>query len=243
MPEEKLNIHQKLLKISDMAGVLQKDKQGDKHKYVPEDEIQAKVTAGMQKYGVMLYTSLVPGTFTVLPSPCDDQKPNKRMVVHSEVLYKWVNVDNPSEVIENRWAYVGQMHDPAQAFGAGVTYGNRYYLLKALQLATTEDDPDTYRDKQEQADKYETEKAKKEAEEELKGAVEDIRKTGSELIKGGVDKVTIRNVVEKHNGGNPNLSSVTSLEVCKPILEELKSLQVKKNKQKEPKKAEKKENE
>ena len=63
MPDtEKLNIHQKILKIADAAGVLQKTKAGFNYRYVPEEEIQAKVTACMQKYGVMLYPSIVPTT-------------------------------------------------------------------------------------------------------------------------------------------------------------------------------------
>ena len=40
MPDtEKLNIHQKILKIADAAGVLQKTKSGYNYKYVPEEEI------------------------------------------------------------------------------------------------------------------------------------------------------------------------------------------------------------
>ena len=63
MPQKTdLNLHQKLLKIANMAGVLQKNKAGFNYSYVTEDEIQAKITAGMQKYGVMLYPSLVPNS-------------------------------------------------------------------------------------------------------------------------------------------------------------------------------------
>ena len=64
---EKMNLHQKILKIADMAGVRQKTAEGYGYKYVPEEDIQAKVTAGLQKYGVMLYTNIVPGTLQVLP--------------------------------------------------------------------------------------------------------------------------------------------------------------------------------
>lgn len=65
--EKELNLHQKLLKIADAAGILQKSKSGFNYKYVPEEEIQAKVTACMQKYGVMLYHSIVPGTLHITP--------------------------------------------------------------------------------------------------------------------------------------------------------------------------------
>ena len=62
-----MTLHQKILKIADMAGVLQKSKSGYSYKYVPEEDIQAKVTAGLQKYGIMLYNSIVPGTLKVMP--------------------------------------------------------------------------------------------------------------------------------------------------------------------------------
>ena len=67
MANKEMNLHQKILKIADMAGVLQKTKEGYGYKYVPEEDIQAKVTAGLQKYGVMLYDSIIPGTFKVQP--------------------------------------------------------------------------------------------------------------------------------------------------------------------------------
>lgn len=59
MPSKDLNLHQKILKIADMAGVLQKTASGYSYRYVPEEDIQAKVTAGMQKYGVMLYDRMI----------------------------------------------------------------------------------------------------------------------------------------------------------------------------------------
>ena len=65
--EIKLNLVEKLLKIQNMAGVLQKNKQAFNYKYTPEEDIQAKVTAGMQKYKVMLIPSIVQGSFEYSP--------------------------------------------------------------------------------------------------------------------------------------------------------------------------------
>lgn len=238
-----LNLHQKLLKIADMAGVLRKDKDGFNYKYVPEDAIQAKITAGMQKYGVMLYPSIVPGSLVVQPYHYDKPKTKKEkdketgeykiidytvpvneVIVHAEVKYTWVNTDNPSETIECHWAYIGQMEDASQAFGAGATYGNRYYLLKALQLATTEDDPDAYRSKQKEAEQYEERKLAEATAEELRKAVGEVVEKGSELIKCGFKKEEIMSVVGKYNGGNQNPSSIKSIEVCTAIVNELKTL-------------------
>ncbi len=244
-----LNLHQKLLKIANMAGVLQKNKEGFNYSYVTEDEIQAKITAGMQKYGVMLYPSLVPNSLHVTPYHYDKVKTKKEngkvvetivpvneIIVHSEVMYKWVNTDNPEETIECYWAYIGQMEDASQAFGSGATYGNRYYLLKALQLATTEDDPDDYRSKQKAAEKFEEEQLQKEQEAALSAAVKIVRDRGSELIASGVSKEVIQEVVGKHNGGNKNPSSIKSLDVCEAVLEEFNKIAAEQEKQKGDKK-------
>ena len=67
MENHEMNLHQKLLKIANMAGALQRTKAAYGYKYVPEEDIQAKVTAGLQKYGIMLYNSIVPGTLKVTP--------------------------------------------------------------------------------------------------------------------------------------------------------------------------------
>jgi len=228
-----LNIHQKLLKIADMAGVLQKNKSGYNYKYTTEDEIQAKITAGMQKYGVMLYPSLVPGSLKVEPYHYEKVKskngndiitPVHEIIVSAEVIYTWVNVANPEEKIECTWAYVGQMEDASQAFGAGATYGNRYYLLKALQLATTDDDPDNYRSKQKKAEQYEDELKLKEEKALLKKEIDEISELGTSLIKNGTAKEKIIEVVASLNNGNGNPNSIKSLEVCSLVKEELNKL-------------------
>ena len=233
MPDtEKLNIHQKILKIADAAGVLQKTKSGYNYKYVPEEEIQAKVTACMQKYGVMLYHSIVQGTLRVQPYTYEKYdaklKANKTVnefVVTADSVYKWVNAETPGEYIEVPWALVGQMEDASQAFGAAETYCNRYFLMKSLQLATSEADPDEYRSKQKEAEGYDQEKEQKAAAEELPKAVKEILDKGSELIKKGFAKEEVMAVVGKYNNGNSNPSSIKSIEICAAVMAEFAELE------------------
>lgn len=225
--QKEMNLHQKMLKIANMAGVLQKTASGYSYKYVPEEDIQAKVTAGLQKYGVMLYTSIVPGTLHVAPhtyqkydAKLKGTKPVNEVIVHAEMLYTWVNAENPDEKIETAWALVGQMEDAAQAFGAGLTYGNRYYLLKQLQLATTEADPDAYRSKQKQAEHYEEEAAEKEAAELLAASVQQVVEAGTKIISGGLaSKADVMQIVANFNDGNGNPSSISSVEICEQVLQ------------------------
>lgn len=241
MAEEKLNIHQKLLKVVEMAGVLQKSASGFNFKYVPEEEIQAKVTAGMKKYGLMLYPTIVPGTLRVEPQTYEKYdnkiKGNKTMreyLVVAETINKWVNVENPEEYVEIPWVLIGSMEDASQAFGAGATYCNRYFLMKTLQLATTEDDPDNYRSKQRAAENYENEEAAKAASEALKAKVKKVVDGGSKLIASGVNKEVMIGIVSKYNGGNGNPASIKSAEVCDQILNEFETMKpTKKCKEKE----------
>lgn len=227
--ETKLNLHQKLLKIADAAGALQKTKNGFNYKYVPEEEIQAKVTAGMQKYKVMLYCSLVPGTlkYEKFTYPKYDKKLEKEIpvteyIVSADTLYTWVNTENPEDKMEVPWALIGQMEDVSMAFGTGTTYCNRYFLMKTLQLATSEDDPDNYRSKQKLAENYEEDKAAKEAAEqsakELKAKIKEVTAAGVDLIKVGASKEQIRKIVAEQNNGNGNPSSISSLDVCDKVI-------------------------
>lgn len=222
MERTEMNIHQKLLKIADAAGILQKTKSGYNYKYVPEEEIQAKVTAGMQKYGVMLYHSIVPGTLQVMPYTYQKTKDKtiNEFIVHADTIYTWVNVDKPEETVEVPWVLVGQMEDASQAFGAAETYCNRYFLMKSLQLATSEADPDNYRSKQKEAENYDDEKV-------LAAAVKEVVTMGSQLIKSGIAKDEVMGIVGKYNGGNQNPSSIKSIEVCTAVMKEFEALAAK----------------
>ena len=238
MVRKDLSLHQKILKIADMAGVLQKSASGYSYKYVPEEDIQAKVTAGMQKYGVMLYNSIVPGTMNVIPWRYEKydpknkvNKPVNEVIVSADMTYTWINVDNPEERVETTWAFVGQMEDAAQALGAGLTYANRYYLMKQLQLATTESDPDNYRSKQKEADEYEL----KAEQERLGKKVKEVVDAGVELMKHGVDKATMMGIVAAYNNGNGNPSGIQSIEICESVLKAFDELKNKTNEEGEKK--------
>ena len=220
-----MTLHQKILKIADMAGVLQKSKSGYSYKYVPEEDIQAKVTAGLQKYGIMLYNSIVPGTLKVTPISYEKydaklkvNKPVNEVIVSADMTYTWVNTDNPGERVETTWAFVGQMEDAAQAMGAGLTYANRYYLMKQLQLATTESDPDNYRSKQKEAEDYEEEAAAKEAAAKLAKKVKEVVDAGVALMKTGVERAEMMGIVAAYNNGNGNPSSIPTVEICEQVL-------------------------
>lgn len=102
---EEMNLHQKILKIANIAGVLQKTKAGFNYKYVPEEEIQAKVTAGMQKYHVTLIPDIAPGSTQVIPYSYTKQK--KEKIKDESDKEKLVMVDTQGYWHNNNQCYKG----------------------------------------------------------------------------------------------------------------------------------------
>lgn len=192
---KEMNIFEKLAAIRKMVEALQKNKSGYGYKYVSEDEILAKVTAGLEKYGLDVFPSLVPGTTVVLPHTTKKTKASKdgkiyeenvnEVIVSSEMNFQWVNLDNPSEKYDVPWIIVGQQSDVSQALGSGLTYCTRYFYLKFFKSSTLESDPDNWRSKQEEA---------KRAEDKLVAA--DIIKEVDAIVK---EKVTEDNRPEITN--------------------------------------------
>ena len=154
---EELNLYQKLAKIRKCVEVVQKNKSGYGYTYVTDSELLAKITGVMDKYGVSLIPSIVPGTFTVNPYTYTKVKKGveetvNELMVNADMVYRWINNDNPSEYIEVPWSLVGHQSDASQSFGSALTYSYRYFLLKYFGVATPDDDPDTWRSKQRAAE-------------------------------------------------------------------------------------------
>ena len=160
--QAQLNIYQKLAKIRKQVEVIKKNKRGYGYTYVSEDEILAKVSVFMDKYHISLIPGIVGGTTRVEPYTYKKTKSTKGgdiyeenandVLVSADMTWVWVNDDNPEERIEVPWAMVGQQADASQAFGSGLTYADRYFLLKYFNVATTNDDPDAHRSKQKAAE-------------------------------------------------------------------------------------------
>lgn len=163
---DKMNIYQKLAKIRKNVEVIQKNKAGYGYKYVTDDELLAKISGFMDKYGVSLIPSITAGTMHVEPYTYKKTKQTKgqngvpaiyeenvnEVMVHGDMKYTWVNNENPEEKIVVDWHLVGHQGDGSQSFGSALTYSMRYFLLKYFSIATPDDDPDNWRSKQKAAE-------------------------------------------------------------------------------------------
>lgn len=157
-----LNLIQKLAKIRAISDVVSKEKKGYNYTYADITTILANITAGMKKYGVSLIPSIVPGTTDVSQNVVVNTKFDKtgkaydstatEMLVKADMVFKWVNDEDPNDFIEVPWIVTGSQADPSQALGSGLTYCTRYFLCNYFQIAQADSDVDTYRSKQKAAE-------------------------------------------------------------------------------------------
>ena len=160
MAEEKLNLYQRLAKIRKIVDIVSKEKTGYGYKYADVNEILAKVKGGMEKYHISLVPEIVHDSAGVELQGMSKPKVTKDGNVIDDVSYEycfdadmifsWVDDDNPSDRIIVPWHIVGAQSDPSQAFGSALTYTTRYFLLAYFQIAQ-DNDVEKYRKAQYEA--------------------------------------------------------------------------------------------
>ena len=149
-----MNLMEKIGKVRASAGgVLKKSRSGYGYTYTPEEDILLAISKEMEKQHLSLFPSIVPQTMTVTPYSYKKTKYDKvnkkyyeetcnEILEQADMVFTWVDNDNPNDRLEIPFALVGQQSDASQCFGSGLTYANRYFLLKFFNIATTSDDPD-----------------------------------------------------------------------------------------------------
>lgn len=232
-----MNLYEKLERIRKLVEVLRKDKKGFNYKYTTEESVLAKVTFGMAKYHVSLVPSITPNTATSQLINYENVKvtkdgkaiksPVNEYLVQAEMTYTWVNNDNMEDRIVVPWLLVGSQSDPSQAFGSGLTYSNRYFILKFFHVATTEDDPDNWRQKQAEAKAIE-------GAEVCKSIIEQIDKKVKSMLKDDKDgkiktKITetLKDNIVINGKKSANYINLTEPEMAAKALEALNNMEVK----------------
>lgn len=233
-----MSLHEKLAGIRKIVEVVQKNKEGHNYKYAGEETILAKVIAGMDRYGVNLYSEIVPGTMTLTPYSYTKVKSLKgggtfeeivnEFLVQCELLYTWVNVDNPEDTLSVHWSMIGQKSDASQAVGSGLTYCNRYFLLKFFQVATPKDDPDNWKSVKEAAENEEDIKIAKSIVEEINKLVSNHFDQFTDAEESKAERTRVAGIVKKYARNSNGKPSADYFNIEKPddaqkLLEELRT--------------------
>lgn len=251
---EKLNVYQKLNKIRKAIDGFTKDKASHNYTYVSGSQALAKIKDTMDELGVILEPHLFheKANYKIFEYDSVDRwgksKHNIEYIIDMPMEYQWVNIDDPSDRISCPWSLYGQQTDISKALGSGLTYSERYFVLKYFNIPTDELDPDA---KEVEAEapksskpndkttnntetKPSNQKGKKVEEtketdtDRLPKAIASIEKLAVELQGSGVDKNDITAAIKEHNvvGDKKiaNYNKIKDIEIAEKVYKELMKL-------------------
>ena len=137
-----MNLYEKLVEIRKEVINFSKDTEGYGYKYVSGSQAIAKIRDKMDELGIIL----VPGVGDTITSTYDyinsKGKECTDHIVSGDMSYTWINAEEPSETLTVPWKLYGAQDDISKAFGSGLTYSERYFILKFFQAPTDDADLD-----------------------------------------------------------------------------------------------------
>ncbi|MBY6181036.1 ERF family protein [Staphylococcus warneri] len=145
---EQLNLYQKIADVKANIDGFTKDTKGYNYSYVSGSQVLHRIRNKMIEHNLLL----LPYTENEEVIETTNAKGKTEHIVKLKLTYKWINTDNPQEVLEVPFFAIGQQDDVSKAHGTALTYAERYFLMKFFNIPTDEDDADA---KQKQ-DKYST---------------------------------------------------------------------------------------
>jgi hypothetical protein len=122
---------------------------------------------------------------------------------------RWVDNENPESYIDVPWVVTGCQEDPSQALGSALTYCERQFLQAFFHIATVDNDVDTYRSKQKEAEAAENRAIVEEIIKEIDSISKEYVANSSDM---DAAKAQLLEVTSKYvKGGNYNKIDNASL--------------------------------
>ena len=173
---EKLNLFQKIADVKANIDGFTKDTKGYNYKYVSGSQILHKIRNKMIENNLLLVPKTSEENYQQVQVTRFNQKAKREVttsefVVEMKLTYVWINADNPEERLEVPFYSVGQQDDVSKAHGTGLTYAERYFLMKFFNIPTDEDDADAKQKRETYAPKARPEQIK-DLKDKIKQAVE-----------------------------------------------------------------------
>lgn len=138
-----MNLWQKLIEVRKEIDNFIKDTKGYGYQYVSGSQVLGKIKPKLDELGVILKIETNDMVWTTYDYISSKGEAKTDFVVSGKVKYTWINADDPEEREECSFDIFGQQDDISKAFGSGLTYSERYFILKSLQAPTDNDDPDS----------------------------------------------------------------------------------------------------
>ena len=146
MEEVKLNLYQKINEIKKVVKTFTKDAKTEgygAYTYTSGTQILSAIKEKMEELQLLLLPISTEHQHHELYNYTTKNGQKTDFVVMGKIIYEWINAENPEERQRVDWQYYGQQGDISKAFGSGLTYSERYILLKSLGVPTDDEDPDS----------------------------------------------------------------------------------------------------
>ena len=137
-----MNIYEKIIELRKAVPYLQKDtedKQG-----VISSSVLSKVRGKMDELKLVLIPSVT--EYNTFPKKTYGKETSIELFTEIKMEYTWINAEDPKERIIIPW-YSQGLDFGEKGIGKALTYGEKYVILKTLQIPTDKDDPDTFANK------------------------------------------------------------------------------------------------
>ncbi|EOU1600908.1 ERF family protein [Clostridium perfringens] len=138
-----MNLWQKLIEVRKEIDNFVKDTKGFGYQYVSGSQVLSKIRPKMDELRVLLKIETEDILWTTFDYKNSKGEDKTDFVIAGKVKYTWINADEPTEREECSFDIFGQQDDISKAYGSGLTYSERYFILKSLQAPTDNDDPDS----------------------------------------------------------------------------------------------------
>ena len=147
-----MNLREKLFEIQKDVKFFQKDKESYNYSYASGTAVLSKIRSKMDELKLMLETHLEFDsvvdyeTYGKQVWDKNSKQYNEKKVTNTRVRQNcfmiWIDVDSGEER-KIPWSLMGEQDDDiSKAWGSGLTYSERYFLLKYFKVPTDKDDPD-----------------------------------------------------------------------------------------------------
>lgn len=177
-----MNLYQKIVEVRKSISGFSKDSKSFNYSYVSGTQVLSKIKEKMDELGLLCFPSVLSQSHESYNYKDKYNKDKHDFIVHGSMVYRWVNADNPEEVLEIPFEFMGQQDDISKAFGSALTYSERYFLLKFFGVPTDEDDPD-HKKNSDKRNEQEKQQATKQTEKKQQDKPQQQTKKAEELPK------------------------------------------------------------
>lgn len=138
-------VYKKILEMQKRVKSITKDSKGFNYDYISGDKLLNIVRPIMDELSLILLPEVMGLESEKIIYDQYDRRSNQMLpktenLVTLQIKFTWIDCED-GEKVPQMWAGTGQ-NDFDKGFGSALTYGERYYLLKVLHIATDRDDVD-----------------------------------------------------------------------------------------------------